>query len=72
MSQITEVGVGTFIGSGDIDISFPGITENRALPSNWGPSVGFYLGLIALLILSIFMVYNKIKKRIQKNNKRSK
>lgn len=63
MSQITEVGVGSFIGNGDIDTSFPGITENKILTSNWGPGIGFYIGLLAFLILTIFMFYSKLKKR---------
>jgi hypothetical protein len=63
MSQITEVGVGSFIGSGDIDTSFPGIAENKILPSNWGPGIGFYLCFLSFFILIIYSFYRKMKKK---------
>jgi len=62
MSQITEVGVGSFVGSGDIDTSFPGITENKILPSNWGPGIGFYICLLSFIILIVYSFYRKMKK----------
>ncbi|KYK20777.1 hypothetical protein AYK24_03575 [Thermoplasmatales archaeon SG8-52-4] len=63
MSQITEVGVGSFIGSGDIDTSFPGIAKNKILPSNWGPGFGFYLCLLSFMILIIYSIYSKLIKK---------
>lgn len=66
MSQITDVGVGSFIGSGDLDTSFPGIAENKILPSNWSPGIGFYLGIIAVVILVIVSLQKKITARFSR------
>ena len=63
MSQLTEVGVGSFIGNGDIDTSFPGITENKIILSTWGPGVGFYICILAFFILIVFSVYSKLKRK---------
>ena len=62
MSQITEVGVGSFIGKDNLDISIPGTADNVVLLCNWGPGFGFYLvflSLITLIIASFF--YKKYK-----------
>jgi len=66
MSLITEVGVGNFIGSGDIDTSLPGIAESEILSCNWGPGVGFYLGIFSLIILIFVLIFNKIKSKFLK------
>jgi hypothetical protein len=63
MSMLTEVGVGSFIGSGDLDTSLPGLSESKVLPSQWGPGIGFFLGLISVLILVIVLLYDRLKKR---------
>jgi hypothetical protein len=65
MSQITEVGVGSFIGSGDLETALPGIAENKILPSNWGPGIGFYLGLLSLICHIVIIIY---RKKIKKKN----
>ena len=65
MGQLTEVSVGGFIGKGDIETTIPGVSENINLPSSWGPSTGFYLIIISLILLFIpfiYSVYKKIKK----------
>jgi hypothetical protein len=66
MSQIAEVGVGSFIGSSDLETSLPGIAESKILPCNWGPGVGFYLGLITVIILAVVLFYSRIKTRFSK------
>jgi len=66
MSMLTEVGVGSFIGSGDLDTSFPGLAENKILPSNWGPGIGFYLGVIGVVILAIVSLQKKITARFSR------
>jgi hypothetical protein len=63
MSMLTEVGVGSFIGSGDIDTSLPGISENQVIPSNWGPGIGFYLGIISIIIFIASILFNRLKNR---------
>jgi hypothetical protein len=57
MSQLTQVGVGSFIGSGDLEINLPGISESKILPCTWGPGIGFYFALIAVIILVIVFCY---------------
>jgi hypothetical protein len=66
MSMLTEIGVGSFIGSGDIDTSLPGISENQIIPSNWGPGIGFYLGFISIIIQVSFLAYSRIQNRKHK------
>jgi len=62
MSQLTEVGVGTFIGNGDIETTIPGVAESKVLPCSWGPNIGFYLGIITIVTLMINSIYHKIRK----------
>jgi hypothetical protein len=59
MSQIAEVGVGSFIGNGEIDTVLPGTAENKILSSTWGPGIGFYLGLLSLILLVILFLFEK-------------
>jgi len=63
MSMLTEVGVGSFMGTGDLDTSLPGISESKVLPSQWGPGIGLFLGLISVIILVIVLLYGRLKKR---------
>ena len=63
MSMLTEVGVGSFMGSGDLDTSLPGLSESKVLPSQWGPGIGLFLGLISVIILVIVLLYGRLKKR---------
>lgn len=51
MSMVAEIGVGSFMGSGDISISIPGQTQSVIIPCSWGPGVGFILASISLIIL---------------------
>ena len=66
MGQITEVGVGSFMGSGDIDTSLPGISENEILPSTWGPGIGFYLGILVFVVIVFIALFKKFKPRFLK------
>lgn len=63
MSQLTEVGVGSFIGSGDIDTTIPGEPENVLVNCSWGPSLGFYLVIISFIVLFVTFFQKKIMKR---------
>jgi magnesium-transporting ATPase (P-type) len=62
MSQLTEVGVGSFIGNGNIETTIPGVAESKVLPCSWGPNIGFYLGIITIVTLMIYPTYHKIRK----------
>jgi hypothetical protein len=62
MSMVTEVGVGSFMGNGDLDVSLPGTGGNVEIMCNWGPGIGFYLGIVALLFIFIVPGYKIVKK----------
>jgi hypothetical protein len=60
MSQVTDVGVGGLWGSGDLEVSMPGIHESTTLPCRWGPGSGFYLSTIAAIcLIGIFLYTHK-------------
>jgi hypothetical protein len=59
MSQITEIGVGSFSGSGDIKTTLIGSTDVINIPCSWGPGLGFYLSITAALCLVIVSFIKK-------------
>ena len=61
MSQITEVGVGSFVGSSNLVIDIPGLAENEVVLCNWGPGIGFYLTFISFIILLFYLFHNRFK-----------
>ena len=61
MSLITQVSVGSFIGSGELEITVPGLTEKRMLQCNWGPGIGFYLLILAFIFLVVLFLSKRIK-----------
>ena len=61
MSQITMIGVGSFIGSGDIDTSLPGIAGSQEIPSSWGPGIGFYLIILSCILFGLIFILKKVK-----------
>jgi hypothetical protein len=66
MSAFAEVGVGSFIGQGTIDISVQGQDVVVPVLCQWGPGLGFWLYVAAgLLLLStiILQLYRKKKKK---------
>jgi len=63
MSMLTEVGVGSFMGDGDLETNLPGISESKILPSSWGPGIGSSLGLMSVILLFVVLFYDRIKKR---------
>jgi hypothetical protein len=62
MGQITEVGVGSFIGSGDLETNLPGIAESEILESSWGPGTGFILAIISLLFFILLFFQKRLVK----------
>jgi hypothetical protein len=60
MSELGNVTVGNFLGSGDINFAIPGENMDITISSSWGPDLGFYLliGSVLVLILS-FCLYLK-------------
>ena len=68
-SQVTQVGVGSFMGSGTLDVSLPGGTEQLKVPCTWGPGLGLYLVILSL-VLAIFAFFGKrIEGRVSKMKK---
>jgi hypothetical protein len=57
MSSLSEISVGTFIGSGDLSISIPGKNDHVTIPCSWGPSLGYYAVIIATIIYISYVVY---------------
>jgi hypothetical protein len=63
MSEMTKVGVGSFIGCGRLDVSIVGEGLWEVVYCNWGPSIGFYLLLLAVVMLISTTVFS-IKKGV--------
>ena len=62
-SQLTQVGVGSFMGGGNLDVSIPGGVEEVTLSCSWGPGIGFYLLIPSLILLFLTLFINKIKNK---------
>jgi len=60
MGQITEVGVGNFMGSGNLETNLPGIAESEILSSSWGPGIGFLLAIISFVIIVILFFQKRL------------
>jgi len=61
MSQITMIGVGGFSGSGDIDVTLPGVAESITLNCSWGPGLGFILSIVSIVMLLFVFILKKWK-----------
>jgi phosphoglycerol transferase MdoB-like AlkP superfamily enzyme len=51
MSAFTEVGVGSFMGEGALDVSIPGEDVTLSVLCQWGPGIGFWLYGLCIFIL---------------------
>jgi len=63
MTELGNVTVGSFIGEGNLNINIPGEKLSESISCSWGPSIGFYLLLCALVILIIALCFD-IRKTI--------
>lgn len=68
MSKLTEVGVGGFMGGGNLDIGIPGEETFSTIFCNWGPSNGFYLYVVSNIILFFSIIFNMRKKLLKRTN----
>ncbi|UCD14248.1 MAG: carboxypeptidase regulatory-like domain-containing protein [Thermoplasmatales archaeon] len=68
MSQLTEVGVGRFLGEGNLDIKIPGEETVSTIFCSWGPTTGFLLYVVSTLTLFFTFVYT-IRKRKKDSKK---
>jgi len=62
-SQLTQVGVGSFMGSGNLDITIPGEVEQTTISCSWGPGTGFYLLIPSFILLILTLFIKKIEER---------
>ena len=62
-SQLTQVGVGSFMGSGNLDVTLPGEVEQTSISCSWGPGIGFYLLIPSLILLVLTFFINRIEKK---------
>ena len=63
LSQLTQVGVGSFMGSGNLEITIPGQSVQTAVPCSWGPGMSFYLLIVSLVLLILTFFIKKIHTR---------
>ena len=68
ISMLTKLGVGSFVGSGNIDVGIIGEGIRESVYCNWGPYLGFILCLASIIILLSIFVSN-IKKAISNRPK---
>ena len=65
-SQLTQVGVGSFMGSGTLDVTIPGYSIQTAIPCAWGPGIGFYLLIVSFVLLLLTFFMKRIKARFSR------
>jgi hypothetical protein len=65
MSAFTEVGVGSLLGQGTLDVAVQGQGGVVPVLCHWGPGVGFWLCIVSVTILIFTMLYNEIKKKMR-------
>jgi hypothetical protein len=68
MNTLLESGVGSFVSEGNLNIRIVGEETMFSINCNWGPSYGFYLYLLSIIILIIpeFCKLKYIKKVLKK------
>jgi hypothetical protein len=59
ISQLTEVGVGSVMGSGDLDVNLPGETQSTIVNCNWGLGISFYLAVFILALSAILQIFKR-------------
>lgn len=65
MSSLTEAGIGSFIGGGNLEISIPGEVIFTTIYCSWGPAIGLFLYMISIIILFLTIVIT-IKRKVKK------
>jgi len=57
-SEFAKTTVGSFYGSGPLDIDIPGEKMFVTMSCSWSPSIGFFLLLISIIFLSVDFLLN--------------
>ncbi|MEA3458921.1 MAG: hypothetical protein U9R21_09635 [Candidatus Thermoplasmatota archaeon] len=70
MSEVTNVGVGSFSGGSTLAVSVPGLQENSDIDCTWGPGSGLYLSMLALVSMAALSLLKIVRKVIEKIRKR--
>ena len=65
MSELAEVGIGSFSGEGNLEISIPGEETAATIFCSWGPNVGFYVYVLSIIIIVLIIIFN-VKKIVKK------
>jgi uncharacterized membrane protein len=75
-SQLSSVGLGSLQGSGTVTVSAPQGSASINLSASWGLSTGVYLTIVAIVLVVVAVVLERIAKRkktivenIDSNNK---
>lgn len=58
MSELSGVGIGSFIGNGNQCISIPGENVDVTLFCGWGPNIGYCLYFFAIILILIIIIIN--------------
>ncbi len=61
MSELSEIGIGSFIGNGNQYVSIPGENIDATLFCSWGPNIGYCLYFFAIVSLIIILIINIAK-----------
>ena len=57
-SEMTNITVGSFFGSDNLDINIPGEDYYKVMSCSWGPGISFYIFLSSIIILGIVILFN--------------
>jgi len=61
MSILSGIGIGSFIGDRNVDVSIPGEGAFSSIFCSWEPNLGFYLYIVATIVLLANIIFNKSK-----------
>jgi len=65
MGTFAEVGVGSFSGQGMLPVTIPGEENVVQINCSWGPTTGFYLSALSVLVM-VFLLIFTLRKRNKK------
>ncbi|MCK5022734.1 MAG: DUF373 family protein, partial [Candidatus Aenigmarchaeota archaeon] len=69
MHELSKVSIGSISGNSYFDINVPGESQTQSVLLNWGPSIGFYICLAAVIFLLLTFSINFFTKKRDKQMK---